>query len=230
VEHIGQQLHVPKTALEFYNWTGRTTKRYRVHIRQFLEFREGTVADATEMTAWLSSQLLLDENRQLDRLKEVVYERYRELKIEPPPPASVERIIRSAVRSADARLYAKALEKLAPEIQTRLDTLLGENMSPGNNSLLFDLKSEAGAATLENVLSEIAKLARIRALSLPPDLFAGVSRKRSFNRDLNASRPQNLPFIDTQPKTITCPDLRLVLCLKTASTNQRPYIALFSEF
>jgi DNA-binding cell septation regulator SpoVG len=30
----------------------------------------------------------------------------------------------------------------------------------------------------QNVLSEIAKLARIRALSFPPDLFAGVSRKR----------------------------------------------------
>ncbi len=45
-------------------------------------------------------------------------------------------------------------------------------------SLLFDLKNEAGAATLENVLSEITKLERIRALSLPSDLFSDVSRKR----------------------------------------------------
>ena len=164
LEHIGQQLHVPNSAIDFYNWTGRTTKRQRVHIRQFFGFRTGTVADVTEMTAWLSLHPLLDEDRQFDRLKEIVYERYRELKIEPPPLGSVERIIRSAVRSADTRLYTKVLEKLSPEIQTQLDTLLGENMSPGDTSLLFDLKSEAGAATLENVLAEIAKLERIRAL------------------------------------------------------------------
>jgi hypothetical protein len=58
------------------------------------------------------------------------------------------------------------------------DGLLGENVSPGSNSPLSDLKNEAGAANLENVLSEIAKLERIRSLSLPPDLFAAVSRKR----------------------------------------------------
>src|SRR5919202_320225 len=56
--------------------------------------------------------------------------------------------------------------------------LLSENAQSGNASLISDLKSEAGAATLENVLAEIAKLERIRALSFPPDLFAGVSRKR----------------------------------------------------
>jgi TnpA family transposase len=178
VEHIGQQLHVLKTALDFYNWTGRTTKRHRVHIRQFLGFKAGTVADATKITAWLSLHPLLGENRQFDRLKEGVYERYRELKIEPPPPGTLERIIRSAVRSADQRLYTQVLEKLAPETQARLDALLSENTQTGNTSLLSGLKSEAGAATLENVLAEIAKLERIRALSLPPDLFAGVSRKR----------------------------------------------------
>jgi len=55
---------------------------------------------------------------------------------------------------------------------------VSENAHIGNASLLSDLKSEAGAATLANILAEIAKLERLRALSLPPDLFAGVSRKR----------------------------------------------------
>jgi hypothetical protein len=43
LEHIGRQLRVPEEALELYNWTGRTTKRHRVHIRQFLGFRSGTL-------------------------------------------------------------------------------------------------------------------------------------------------------------------------------------------
>ena len=43
---------------------------------------------------------------------------------------------------------------------------------------LSSLKRDAGGATLENILSETAKLECLRALSLPADLFAGVSRKR----------------------------------------------------
>ena len=56
------------------------------------------------------------------------------------------------------------------------------------------------------------------------------SPKRSIYSHLNASRPQNHPFRDScgveQPTT----DLRLILCLKTASTNQCLHIALFNEF
>ncbi|PWB50056.1 MAG: hypothetical protein C3F06_13215 [Candidatus Methanoperedenaceae archaeon] len=63
------------------------------------------------------------------------------------------------------------------ETQENLEALLNENSSSGNIHL-SDLKSEAGAATLENVLSEISKLERIRALSLPSDLFSDFSRKR----------------------------------------------------
>jgi hypothetical protein len=127
---------------------------------------------------WLEAQSQMLEDHNLDRLKEVVYERYMELKIEPPLPKRVDRLIRSAVRLADERLYAKILSRLTPEVQKKLDGLLDETVSHGSNSLLSDLKSEAGAATLDNVLSEVAKLERIRSLLLPSDLFAAVPRKR----------------------------------------------------
>ena len=41
---------------------------------------------------------------------------------------------------------------------------------------------------------------------------------------------KNLRFRDTLGTTEIFPDLWLVACLKTASTNQRPHIALFTEF
>ena len=145
---------------------------------KFLNVRMGTVADANTMVQWLEGQSQLLEEHNFDRLKEIVYERYKELKVEPPQAKRIERLVRSAVRSADEELYRKILSQLTPEVQGKLDVLLSENAQSGNTSLLSDLKSEAGAAKLENVLAEIAKLERIRALSLPPDLFAGVSRKR----------------------------------------------------
>jgi TnpA family transposase len=178
MEYIGRQLRLSEGALNFYSWTGRTAKRHRVHIRNLMEFRVGTVADATKITSWLSSHALVSDDRQFHQLKEVVYEHYRELKIEPPPPGSVERIIRSAVRVADERLYTKVLEKLTPDIRVRLDALLDEDGQPGNSAPLSDLKGEAGGATLENIFQEIAKLRRIRALALPERLFPGISRKR----------------------------------------------------
>ena len=178
IEHIARQLHLEATVFDTYRWEKGTIDRHRSQIRKFLDVRMGTVADANAVFHWLESQNQLLEEHNLDRLKEVVYERYKELKIEPPLPKRVERLIRSSVRLADERLYAKILSCLRPETQEKLGSLLGETVSPGSNSLLSDLKSEAGAATLENVLSETAKLERIRALSLPPDLFAAVSRKR----------------------------------------------------
>jgi hypothetical protein len=66
VAHIGQQLHMPETVLNFYNWTGRTQKRHRFHIRSFLGFRIGTASDVTKITEWLSSLALLGEDRQFD--------------------------------------------------------------------------------------------------------------------------------------------------------------------
>jgi hypothetical protein len=82
-----------------------------------------------------------------------VYERYKELRIEPPEPKRIERFVHSAVRSVDERLYKRILERLTLETQENLEALLNEASPSGNTYRLSDLKSEAGAATLENVPS-----------------------------------------------------------------------------
>jgi len=66
---------------------------------------------------WLLTHDQLLEEHNYDRLKEIVYERYKELKIQPPQPKRVERLIRSAVRSADERLYGRVLSRLTSEVQ-----------------------------------------------------------------------------------------------------------------
>ncbi len=179
IEHIAEQIHVQSSILQQYDLRGRAAKRHRVEIRRFLGIRKGTVADANAVLNWLRTQNPLLEDHNFDRLKEIVYEKYKDLKIEPPQPGRVDRIIRSAVNSADEQFYTITLKKLQTETLDKLEALLTTNDDTAENtSPLFNLKSEAGAATLESVLVEIAKLERIRSLSLPIDLFAGVSRKR----------------------------------------------------
>ncbi len=175
LEHIGQQLHLPETALNFYRWTGRTAKRHRVHIRKQFGFRVGTVSDAGAVSSWLSSHALVGEDRHIDRLKDAVYARFRDLKIEPPEPKSIERLIRSALRTADEQLYAAIASRLSEDTRARLDALLEPArladgaMAPA--SVLQGLRSETGPSSLESVFGEIAKLQQLRSLGLPADLF-----------------------------------------------------------
>lgn len=179
IEHVAEQMHVQSSILQQYELQGRVAKRHRVEIRRFLCIRKGTVADANTVLNWLEAQNQLLEEHNFDRLKEIVYEKYKELKLEPPQPGRVDRIIRSAVNSADEQFYTITLKKLQAETLEKLETLLTINNGIAENtSPLFNLKSEAGAATLESVLAEITKLERIHSLSLPSDLFVGVSRKR----------------------------------------------------
>ena len=203
--HIARQLRIQESAYVSYNWTGRTQKRHRSNIRSLLEFRTGTAADTNEITEWLSSLALLDENRQFDRLKEVVYERYQDLKIEPPEPKIIDRLIRSAVRTSDEQFYATTMEKLSPVTRKKLDALLNPKiLSDGttdNTSPLQQLRSDAGACKLDSVLAEIEKLKQIRALDLPPDLFSHASgRVVSWYRQRVAV--EDLPEIRRHPEHI----------------------------
>jgi TnpA family transposase len=178
VEHVAHLLKLDITLFDNYKWEKGTIDRHRSQIRIFLGIRIGTVADANAVLTWLETQSQSLEEHNFDRLKEVMYERYKELKIEPPEPKRIERLIHSAIHSADERLYIKILQKLPPDTQEKLEALLNESSPSGNTYPFSDLKSEVGTSSLESVLSEITKLERIRALSLPPDLFSDISHKR----------------------------------------------------
>jgi hypothetical protein len=181
VEYVAQQIHVPGSAFDFYPWRGGTNDRHRLHIRRFLKIKIGTVAIAQEITVWLAKYILLQEERQFEQLKRIVYERYRELKIEPPQPKRIERLIRSGIRTADEQFYATTMGKLSAQVRSKLDTLLSPAILPDgttdNISMLQHLRSEPGATTLDSVLTEIEKLNQIRSLLLPPDLFSQATRK-----------------------------------------------------
>jgi hypothetical protein len=181
VAHISQQLNVHHAEFGAYRWSGGTIDRHRADVRSFLGFRRGTAQDAAEIGRWLSSQALVGEDRQLDRLKEAVYARFRDLKIEPPESKSIERLIRSALRTADEQFYHKTAARLSTNSRRRLDGLLGaaqlSDGTAGQSSLLQELRSEVGSSSLESVFAEIAKLRQIRSVCLPADLFSGTSRK-----------------------------------------------------
>jgi Domain of unknown function (DUF4158) len=97
--------------------------RERAEIRALFDFREATVADAAALGTWLRDHAVA-QSRDHDRLTAEMEARCRVLRIEPPTPDRVERIVRGAVRAYEDRFAATIHGRLAPEVRARLDALL----------------------------------------------------------------------------------------------------------
>ena len=119
-------------------------------------------------------------------------EHLRHLKIEPPTPERLERIVRSAIRSFEDSFCEKITQQLPSLARTKLDELLKttpnienseeleepEGIAPHNTpSPLAILKSDPGRIGLDSLISEADKLQQLRQLELPDNLFSGISNK-----------------------------------------------------
>jgi 5'(3')-deoxyribonucleotidase len=74
-------------------------KYHRTEIRGFYGFREDTIEDVQEITEWLCKHVLLYHDHEFEHLKAKVYLQFRELKIVPPSPERIERLIRSSIHA-----------------------------------------------------------------------------------------------------------------------------------
>lgn len=183
VECLARQLEVEPEVFKDYRWQGRTFERQRAQIRRHLGFQEATVQDAEAMTAWLTEEIL-PKQREMSALTTALYDRCRAQRLEPPTPERIERIIRSALHTADDRVYAEIMAQLPATTRARLDALLrttradAEGGDDGSGrSALHELKQGAGAIKVESLFAEIGKLEQIEALELPPDLFLAIPPK-----------------------------------------------------
>lgn len=187
ITFVASQLDVSIDRYPAYDWTGRTIKQHRADIRAFVGFRESTTQDYDQMIAALLEDDIPNDHR-IEHLKVIVYTRFRALQIEPPTPDRVERLVRSALRTYEQQFCAAIHAQLNPETLLHMDALLstvtiaeqGDDRAGDGSfvrSAFQELKLDPGPRTLESVLTEAAKLTRIRQLGLPPTLFADVPPK-----------------------------------------------------
>ena len=83
ISYIAQQLQTPSNIYSEYNWQGRSISNHRASIRKLFGFRTSTVSDAEKMVDWLKAEIIEFEQR-IEPITEIVYQRFRELQIEPP--------------------------------------------------------------------------------------------------------------------------------------------------
>ena len=174
VIHIAQQLDMEPETWSHYDWQGRAIKYHRAQIRQELGFREATVADGGALSTWLGKQVFTSTHRP-EHLKEALYQRCRDIRIEPPTPDRVERLIRSALRQFETQLGERVLYRLSPSTRKKLDALLAVDESTeddtqtseppeSGHAVLHELRADPGRASLDNLLREMTRLERVRGL------------------------------------------------------------------
>lgn len=181
ISYIAKQIDSQPGLYAQYDWTGRSITYHRTQIREFFGFREDTLQDAQEMIDWLCKNVLYHDH-EYDHVKELVYQRLRELKIVPPTPERIDRLIRSAINTYEEIFFKSTYQKLPKNSLAKLDSLVDsiayleddsdETTCCDNEQLSFhELKADPGRPGLESALKEINKLRTIRNLELPYNLF-----------------------------------------------------------
>ena len=183
VEFVAKQVRVPASEFGQYLFTGRTFENHVAQIRTQFGFRAASRADEDRLTVWLAEQVCPSELIEA-RQREALLARCRLDRIE--PPGRMDRIINSAVTTADERFVAVTVQRLAA-VPGVCDALMGiiaargedvDAAEAGQRTFFTELKADPGKLGLETLLAEITKLMRLRAVGLPPELFADVPEKR----------------------------------------------------
>ena len=188
ISYIASQVNLRESYYSDYDWQGRSAKTYRVEIRRLFNFKVASIKDSEEMiTSWLIDEILAEEQKN-EAITELVYQRFRQLHLEPPTKFQVERLIKSATAKYETNFCERTLKKLTPEMTKRIDVLLSTEETENDESVeqsdkkvkMSDfafLKTDPGAIGLGSFLTEIEKLKRIRDVGLPTNLFADSSPK-----------------------------------------------------
>ncbi len=183
VAHVAQQVGVAPEAWGDYPWDGRSIKYHRTNIRALAGFREAGVADGRALEVWLVKEGLEQEQRP-ERIREAAMEavlgRCRALRIEPPGPERLKRIVNDAVNRHESEFTHRVFQSIPPSVIERLDAILQPQPGEGEEVEWTDwqsLKSEPGKAGLESIKEAAARLEVVRDVELPETVFQGVSPK-----------------------------------------------------
>ena len=87
----------------------------------------------------------------------------------------LDRILRSARAAHDDAALQRVANRLDTGMRERLDALLADD---DGETGFARLAADPGRVSLESLLTEIAKLERLRGLGLPPDLLRGAHREQ----------------------------------------------------
>ncbi|GAB3476663.1 hypothetical protein GCM10027440_09910 [Nocardiopsis coralliicola] len=116
---VADQVGVEPTLFGKYPWNTRVPGRHRRQIRDTYGTHAATEDEENQLADWLADQVCPVEAGR-DELAQAVQRRCLTLKIEPPRPGQIERIVASGVRRFEEAFTTSVMTRLGPGICDRL--------------------------------------------------------------------------------------------------------------
>ncbi|MEC5293528.1 DUF4158 domain-containing protein [Aurantimonas sp. C2-6-R+9] len=153
--------------LSDYDFAGRSGRRHRAEILRHLGFRRMKPADREALAAWISSELC-PSGMTVGAMMDRVFLWCRDNKIFALSRMKLERLARSERQRFLDVYLGRVADRLHPDAQALMEASLAD---PDSETGFHSIKSDAGQASLDNIIAVTDRLAFIRSLDLPADLL-----------------------------------------------------------
>ncbi len=175
LQYLANQLDLQGTDIQSYDFTGRSGKRHRTEILNFLGIQRVTSHDKRVFTDWLTEEVY-PRGINVEEATEQAFGWFSKNKIESPTSTELNRLTRAAFNLYEKDLFITISDTLPPFSKEKMSLCLEitDRADDFNN-----LKADPGRIGLDSVLVEIEKLHFIRSLDLPFKLLQTINSKAS---------------------------------------------------
>lgn len=170
-EYLAEQIGIRADELSGYDFGGRSARRHCAEILQYLGFRRMTRGDREALSCWIIGELC-PSGQSVSAKLEAVFLWCRDRNIYGPSAKELERLVRSKRQQYLDGWLHEVSAALPPETVTAMESSVADAEGPtGFNTM----KADAGRATLDNILEVTARLAFVRNLNLPRNMFSDIN-------------------------------------------------------
>ena len=172
VSYLAEQLGAKQPDLTELSLGGRSKRRHRADILEYLGFQRLKASDRATLISWVKTDLC-PTGKSVAAMVEQIFQWCRDRKTIRPAPDEIERI----VRSERHRFLEGWLDRLTSRLSDETSRLMEASLSdPDGSSGFHTIKADAGRASLENFLNVTERVAFIQSLQLPSNMLSELGK------------------------------------------------------
>jgi len=203
IEFIAKQLKIDKKTYLNYDFNSRNAFFHKKQIREELCFREYSKNDMESIKEWLI-QIVLPVNDDIEYLKQQLYKRFYEIKIESSTEETLERIVSSAINTYENNMFENIFNKLPVETIQKFNLFIAvesENNNTEQTIWFNDFSINPDGPNIESVFNESNKLKTIENMMIPEDIFKDIPPKY-LKKYYKCSKSENVSEFKRHPDVI----------------------------
>ena len=183
--------------LHDFDWQGRSARRFKVWIRDFLGLQLPNDKHKNQLVKYLQDSII-PYGHDIQHCVEISYEYFAKQRVEPLQPMVINRLARQAYTKYYDQLFSSIHRSLTKASKQKIDALLEEpdkskedghsNEPLAQKEVRFKhLKKRMAGIKLKNIITEINKLSALREIQLPTSILDNLSQKVLHNLYLRAA-------------------------------------------